>query len=475
MKKHIKQQFVSILLVLLAAAFPVAFLYFQNAEEEAFKEIYPVLLGFCGVGILLYFLCRVIIKSPAKSGVISAMFLAIFANFSLIEVVLTAIFPGLKYWHTASIILVIGLHIAYVIWRFLPEDISVDISKVVCSVFGVLLLANGIMSMPKIVRRVQAEQQFIENREPSHEISNRTDEKPNVYLFLFDEYANFPQMEQQYGYDNRILKNFLAENNFSVSYTSQNESNHTTTIVTNLVNLDYVVDETTPDSQKMILRKSGALFSLMREKGYHVQIADNTEFLTNDSLVKRDASSTAALTLEGEKLTDLLLRRTIIYPFYQIKHTDAFNDLMKMVDYVCNPEFIPSGDTFSIVYMYFPHTPFIVDANGHEVLTGHAADWDDPQYYLGQYQYATKIMIQMLDNILEHDADAVILLQSDHGARGHGAAEFTWENMTSPLNAVYYQGDTQLDIEGLSTLNTLRYVLNRLIATDFEMLELPTG
>ena len=84
-------------------------------------------------------------------------------------------------------------------------------------------------------------------------------------------------------------------------------------------------------------------------------------------------------------------------------------------------------------------------------------------------------MIQMLDNILEHDADAVILLQSDHGARGHGAAEFTWENMTSPLNAVYYQGDTQLDIEGLSTLNTLRYVLNRLIATDFEMLELPTG
>ena len=61
----------------------------------------------------------------------------------------------------------------------------------------------------------------------------------------------------------------------------------------------------------------------------------------------------------------------------------------------------------------------------------------------------------------------------DHGAR-HGAADNmpTRDIRTNIFNAVYYQGDN-IEIEGLTGINTLRTVLNKLFDMDYEMLPLP--
>lgn len=473
MMKYIKREGIPILSVLLVSAFPAVFLYFQNAEEAGFGEAAPIILAFCAFGAVLYLLCRIIARSPAKGAVAAALFAAIFTNFALMEKGLKLIFPGLKYWHTVPIILVIGLHIAYAAWRFIPDDISLDIVGVVCAVFGALILINGITNAPKITRRMEAENELKSAAQADQTLSGERTGKPNIYLFLFDEYANFPQMEQQYHYDNKPLKDFLEENHFSVSYTSHNESIQTNIVVTNLVNLEYIVDNKTVRSEKDIARKSGALFSLMREQDYEVQIIDYSGFLTDDSPVKKGTSKAAAMTITGENLTDLLIQQTIIYPFHNISTADALADIQSLVDYMSDPGVVSEGDTFTMIYLCFPHTPFIVDENGHEILVSHAADWDDPRYYLGQHQYATKLMIQMVENIIKHDRDAVILLQSDHGARGKGGNEYPWDLMSSPLNAVYYQGIASLDIEGMSTLNTTRLVLNQLLGTDFDILEVP--
>lgn len=61
---------------------------------------------------------------------------------------------------------------------------------------------------------------------------------------------------------------------------------------------------------------------------------------------------------------------------------------------------------------------------------------------------------------------------SDHGARGTPGA--TWEMKTNSLNAVYYKGQV-MEIEGLSNVNTIRMVLNRLLSLDYEMLDVPVS
>ena len=83
----------------------------------------------------------------------------------------------------------------------------------------------------------------------------------------------------------------------------------------------------------------------------------------------------------------------------------------------------------------------------------------------------------MLQTIVDNDPNSIIILQSDHGARG-GAQEgfriiIPYEVKTNPLNALYVGKESSLTIEGLSSVNTLRTVLNYLWNESYEMLPLP--
>lgn len=132
------------------------------------------------------------------------------------------------------------------------------------------------------------------------------------------------------------------------------------------------------------------------------------------------------------------------------------------------------NDTFTLAYFCLPHSPFIVDEEGREVgLGGYVGSesWSNKDYYLGQFKYTTsKLMLPILDTIVTDDPDAVIILMSDHGARGTPGV--TWEMKTNSLNTVYYRGQ-DMEIEGLSNVNTLRTVLNRLFSLDYEMVDIP--
>ena len=90
----------------------------------------------------------------------------------------------------------------------------------------------------------------------------------------------------------------------------------------------------------------------------------------------------------------------------------------------------------------------------------------------------------VVDGEVIHDPDAIIILQADHGARlGYHLKEL-YDTPYDPetetihqqniLNCVYW-GGKELDISGLSGINTLRTILNAAYGTDYEMLPQPTG
>jgi hypothetical protein len=84
-----------------------------------------------------------------------------------------------------------------------------------------------------------------------------------------------------------------------------------------------------------------------------------------------------------------------------------------------------------------------------------------------------------VDEIQKNDPTAIIILQSDHGARTIYRREGLSQDLNDPstdrgqmrniLNCVYLGGET-MDISGLSGINTLRAVLNQVYGTDYEML-----
>lgn len=474
MKEKLKALWAPVLAVLLTAAFPAVFLYCRNAEEAAFGEIVPALLLFCALGVLLFVIFAVLTKGAfSVSATISVFFVLLLTNFTFVERVIKVVAPSLRYWHTILLALVIGLHIAFLIHRFLPKDLADDLVKVACLVFGGLIALNVILGVPHIVSHFQA-RRMLESASYSTETTSADADKPNIYLFLFDEYANFPQMEEFYDYDNKPLKDFFAKHDFAVSYTSQNESILTATVTTNLVNLDYVGDDSTPGSQLEALRTNGQLYTLLREQGYALQSAESKMWFGLSSMLD-DVNVGNAVTATGKNLLDLAISQTIFYPLRKTTTSASIDNILRVAECVSNPEVLPEGGTFTLVYLDFPHHPFLVDENGAPVSAAQAINWKDKQYYLGQYKYATKLMLKMLENVVENDPGSVIFVQSDHGARAYGIpnVSFPLEVKANPLNAVYYLGQDVPDIEGQSTVNTLRLVLSRLWNMDLGVVDVP--
>lgn len=91
--------------------------------------------------------------------------------------------------------------------------------------------------------------------------------------------------------------------------------------------------------------------------------------------------------------------------------------------------------------------------------------------YLEMVKYVNKRLISALTRLVEQDPDAVIILCSDHGNR---FGPVTDEMKTRILNTVYYLGEEISELEGLSGINTLRYIFNREFDLKLEYLDLPT-
>ncbi|MCH5286597.1 MAG: hypothetical protein J1E43_04175 [Christensenellaceae bacterium] len=477
MKKVVRQWGLPALTSILVSIFPVWFLFCQNADEVDIVEMLPVLFRYAGVGIVIFLIFALLVKRTGKSAIFTAVLMLILTNFVLLENGMKLLVPQLKYWHTLPILLFIAGHLIWFIWRRMPDDLAQTVASVLSLVFGALILMNLATSAPQIINRIQAKQQQSELAAVPQQAQQAVSGKPNIYLFVFDEYANFRQMEDGYNYDNAMLKDFLTENNFTISYTSHNDSISTVTVLTNLANLDYVVNNSTSASDMETLRKSGALFSLMRENGYRVQVMEVENFFGQESPVRGKASS-SAVTAGGESFLDICMAMTALYPFHRNNHAESMTEIMNVVQYVSNMD-APSASTFTLTYLCFPHVPFLVDENGNAVPTEQNLNLKEDKYYLGQYIYATKLMIQMLENILEKDPDAAIMVCSDHGVRATTdrdlflEGKFAYEYASNPLDVVYYQGKLLPEIEGQSGVNTLRILLNAVWGTDFALLDVP--
>ena len=462
-----KKFVVSICAVLLTSAFSPLFLYFQNADEARFAEIICPIGACLGLGLVLFILCWMIFRADEKAATAAALLVLVIENFALLEKVLLSVFPHLHYWHTVPIILVAAMHLIWILCGLFRGDLSSDVAAVLCIVFGGLIVLNGAMAMPKIINRVRIQHEIFAAKEAEKERSKTSSTgSPNIYLLIFDEYANFPQMETYYQYDNLPLREYLEKNQFNISYTSRNESSSTSVVLTNLFCLDYVVDDSFSAMERRAFREQGMLFKIMQENGYRTRGSFDNPPMEDDF----SDNTEMATTISGESMEDLIKQQSIAYPFFQRDIGKHLLTILELEEFMTSPEMIAKSDMMTIAYFTFPHMPFVVDEDGNSIHPSHADDWEDKSYYLGQYKYATKLMIRIIENIIENDPEAVVLLMSDHGARSR--SEFTIEMKTNPLNAVYFRGE-KLDIEGLSSVNTLRTILNRLLQLDLPMVNVP--
>ena len=145
----------------------------------------------------------------------------------------------------------------------------------------------------------------------------------------------------------------------------------------------------------------------------------------------------------------------------QDKRADALGLFRQAADIAAAPGREPK---FLLVHFMLPHEPFIFDENGNSVAYENMHNWLDPEFYTGQLRFTSEKIIELVRPILEKDPGAVVLIQSDHGARDFGGRQ-TDEEKQACLNALYLSGQPR-DIRGLSTVETLRVAVNAALQLD---------
>lgn len=113
-------------------------------------------------------------------------------------------------------------------------------------------------------------------------------------------------------------------------------------------------------------------------------------------------------------------------------------------------------------------------------LTEHGSGHDRLDLYPLAYEYSNEVMFNMIDLILEHNPNAIIVIQADHGMHLHGtqrqllAEGFTEEEVAHIQNSVLsavripeqYGG---LD-EPLDPRNITRELVNRFVGENYQLI-----
>lgn len=462
------------LLTVLAANYLPLFMYFTNADEVAFREILPLVGIFSGLSLLLYAAFLLLARSPWKAAVAAALGALIATNYAYIEKVFFLLPIHLRYWHVVALVVFLFAHLAYFIIKKLSADHAQTGGQVLLIVLAGLLAVNLITAVPAIVGKMSVSMQSRASQNDTADPTTGDDALPNIYYFIFDEFSSKATMEKCYGYSNDTLFQALEEMGFTVSYDSHNMSHSTITVTTNYINYDYLVTDGDSQALKIDIRRDNATAKLMQQHGYQLRflgagagvgdfgIAENTILATN----------TNATTVGGTTLYDMILERTLVYPFIDAtgKNNVVADQINEVFQYFSVPGNYPTEQpTYTLVYVESPHEPFLFTADGAAVNPKNYRNWSDPDYYLGQYMYISRKMEEAVRQIIAHDPEAVIILQSDHSARWAPSVETS--DMSSILNAIYYRGDVFDDFLGKSGVNTLRALYSKLFGLALEDVE----
>lgn len=464
--------------VVTTCCYPILFMYFMNAGELQLSEIAVPIAVYLACGLLLLLLLAFLQKSLIKGALASILICLLLFNYNFLENVIVGFMPRVKYWHCLPVcIFMVSFLIWLINWK-LNENSQEIIITIMTILFSSLILLNFIMAIPELLK---GKENDISIDKQIEVVELKGDLKyPDIYYLIFDEYSAFDVMQKYFGYDNYAFGKRLEELGFSVSYDSKNESSVSSTVLGNYANLDYLVNDTMAEVDKKPYRTKGYLWDLIEQNNYESQFVGLTSCFGRESAIGNSEADSNAVSVTGESFFDLILKNSVLNPFL-VQNDAKTNENALLIEetfqYLQTIDFENKGNHFVQSYLLCPHQPFLYDADGKLNDSVNFNNWQDPQYYLNYFIYATNQIEKTVTYLVENDPNCIIILQSDHSCRYlmNSEKKYYIENgdKLKILNAVYYQGKKLEEIEGQSGVNTLRIIFGNLFDINLPIVEVP--
>ena len=401
-----------ILTVFAVSAFMPLFLYFNNSQEAGFIEVFPVLMGFLLVGLIIFGMGYICSKNLDKSCFLASITMLLLSNFASIEKLVYKILPMVKYWHFLIILIFVLIHVFYYTIKKANTEIVKNINKALGIVFCGLIVFNFAFAVPNIIAKMT-----VRVEETSSDYQNSENDHRNIYYLIFDEFSSTENLKKYCNYDNTndFIKP-LEEMGFTVSQSSFNGSNSSFTyiVTTNYANFDLISDGLSYNDFAYY-RENNEMKKLMSNYGYNIVGVGNSQYFGIESLIS--GSSNKSETIDGSSLQSVILKNTVLYPFVR-EDKEQVKLILDTFEYFKNAEnYKKQSPMFTMSYLAMPHMPYFFNENGGLNNFEDAYNLYNIKGYLGNLKYAQKNIIDITENIIKNDPEAIIILQSDHSYR----------------------------------------------------------
>ena len=483
--KFFRASLLPLLSVILTCLYPCVFLYAHNVDEAPFSSLFPFFGVFLINGLLFLALFSLVFWSLSRGAFFTDLCMLVVINFTMILTLLQKHWDNLAPMQFLAFLAVLLLAVLILlIWK--RPSMKIACGLLALSFGSLTIISLGLAAVTKLTAGNAEEMQEAYEAYESYESKTFSGSKPNVYYFLFDGYAGPECLQHYYDYDNTPFIEAMEEKGFTVSRTSHNtESLKTVTIVPNLLNLNYVVKKGMSTTQKDAFLEMPNLFRTFKDNGYQINLCNHLNYIGS-------TGCNVLTTNQSQRtISDFLLKNSIYCQSHKIK--EMLNEYIN-ADYVATYtgplfnamdaerscwKYTGNTPTFTMGYLQCPHAPTILDKNGKLVdnYENVGWQWDRPELYLGQLQYISSFILELVTTIQAHDPNALIIVQSDHGSRqaNHFYDMGIWDTydpkvenpyMQNTLNCVYYQNQS-FAIEGETGINSLRLILNQVFGTDY--------
>jgi hypothetical protein len=487
------------------AKFPLFFItipafFFLNSHNYYFglldwSLIWDDLLVYVSVPMVLFVLFRFVLGSWLKAAILVAWLLILFYFFYPIHRLLRSLpYVSIVVQYKILLPLILVCFIAFVYYLKKRKAAFTRHHVFLNLLFLALLFYEMAVTIHyRISGKVEAQDLADRNKQLlTSFLPCDTCLKPDIYFFIFDEYASDSILNDELNYSNAALRAYLREKGFYVVGQSRSNYNFTHLSLASELNLSYLKEMQgrsryyTRDYLRggyTVYRNE--LFKMMEKQGYRLQ---------NFSIFDIEGHPTPVVKPFRTEQSAFLLDQT----FLRRVRRDIGWNFRKAGDHALAPpgeedirtqdedikrisntregvmRTLGPGDSAVFVYAHFllPHPPFYYDSNGTRLSRTASMYATSSKDYVQQLVYTNKFIIKpMVDSIFKLSSRPfIIILQGDHGYRNFPEGEELLEFYN--LNAIYFHDrDYSYLYPQITSVNTFRVALNKYFNTNFPLLK----
>ena len=467
---------------LLFAAFPILFLYAYNISETSAGQMRLPLLISVAAALVLWAVLSLILRSLAKAGLATAVFLLFFFSYGhLYEALESAGALVPKHAYLLPVMLFVWGYCVYFIGR---AGRDFRLTTRLLNIAAVALIAINLFNIASYEIRLRgagAEPQGETTQQPVAEEAD-LDALPDIYFIIPDEYSHPDTMLEWYDSDIGWFIDSLKDKGFFTAHKSETPTGNTERAIAGVLNMEYPDAEASSDQiYRMISYNKAAEF--LRAQGYRfIYFGNGHDIGRWDSYMEDSADLYFNYRIEAaspwvSEFQETLWNTTMLRPFYYHLVGSQYEVAQRRVTLYTleHLKALPreEGPKFVVAHFYCPHQPFVFGPNGEYIEPVNWANYEDKQFYLGQYIFISREIEKMVDVLLrESEIPPIIILQSDHGLRPHhrgiqiGPNE--WRKI---LNAMYLPGMDYAELsDSIAPVNTFRLIFNHYFGADYELL-----